>query len=217
MVFSPHPDDDLLGCGGSIAKQIDQGNEITVVYMTSGEAGSLEHGKEELAEMRKNEAREAAEIIGTDNLIFLDNPDGFLTYGKDEIIELIDLIREVKPHVVYVPHGLDVHKDHKVTNDLVIEAVERAGGPWFQECGGEPWSVQTVLCYEVWTPLQEISYVEDITEFMELKTKALKQHESQIQERKYDEAIEGLNGYRGAMTGQGKYCECFQVFKMNKF
>jgi len=47
-----------------------------------------------------------------------------------------------------------------------LKALRRAGGPWFQECEGSPWTVDTILCYEVWTTLQEISYVENITEFI---------------------------------------------------
>ena len=99
---------------------------------------------------------------------------------------------------------------------MVVEAIVRASGPWFQECSGESWQVQTVLCYEVWTPIQEVSYAEDITEFINLKIEALKHHKSQIEEIRYDEAVKGLNRYRGIMTGKGKYCECFQVLKINK-
>lgn len=217
LVFSPHPDDELIGCGGSISKHLKQGNEVTVVYMTSGEAGSLKHSKEELAKTREKEAAEASKILGVKDLIFLRNPDGYLEYNKDNLVKIIGIIRDKKPDLVYLPHKNDAHKDHMKTNELVIEAVGRAAGPWFQECRGEPWSVNTVLCYEVWTPLQEISYVEDITDFINLKIKALEQYKSQIQDIQYDEAVKGLNRYRGVMTGKGEYCECFQVLKVEKF
>lgn len=215
IVFAPHPDDDLIGCGGSIAKHIKQGNDVTIVYMTSGEAGSLKYSKQELAKIRETEAKKAIEIIAVNDLVFLKNPDGYLEYGKKNLTKIIELIRKIKPDVVYVTHELDAHKDHQITHKLVIEAVARANGPWFQECKGEPWSVQTILCYEVWTPLQKFSYVEDITEFVDQKIKALEQHKSQIQDIKYDEAVKGLNRYRGVMSGCGKYCECFQVLKTN--
>lgn len=216
IVFAPHPDDDLIGCGGSIAKHVKQGNEVTIVYMTSGDAGSLKYSKNELAEIREEESKKAREIIAINDLIFLKNQDGYLEYNKENLIKLIELIRKIKPNVVYVPHELEAHKDHQVTHELVIEAVGRASGPYFQECKGERWSVQTILCYEVWTPLQKFSYVEDITQFIDLKIKALEQHKSQIQHVKYDDAVRGLNRYRGIMSGCGKYCECFQVFKTNK-
>lgn len=216
IVFAPHPDDDLIGCGGSISKHIKQGNEVTIVYMTSGDAGSLKYSKQELVKIRETEAKNATKILGVDDLIFLRNADGYLEYNKENLVKIIDVIRDKKPNIAYIPHKNDAHKDHMKTNELVLEAIGRASGPWFQECKGKPWSVEIVLCYEVWTPLQEFSYVEDITEFIELKIKALGQHKSQIQDIQYDEAVKGLNRYRGIMTGKGKYCECFQVLKINK-
>jgi LmbE family N-acetylglucosaminyl deacetylase len=74
--------------------------------------------------------------------------------------------------------------------------------------------VETVLAYEVWTPLSEFNYVEDISEFVSVKTAALKKHQSQLQIIRYDEATEGLARYRGAMTGKGKHCEVFAVNKV---
>ncbi len=216
LVFAPHPDDDLIGCGGSIIKHVRQGNQVTIVYMTSGDAGSLKYSKAKLGKIREKEAGEAAKILGVKNLIFLRNPDGYLEYEKKNLVKIIDIIRKRRPNLVYVPHREDAHKDHARTNEIVIESIGRAGGPWFQECKGKPWSVDAVLCYEVWTPLQEVSYVEDITKFIELKIKALKQHKSQIQDIQYNEAVKGLNRYRGIMTGKGEYCECFQVVKLNK-
>lgn len=216
LIFAPHPDDDLMGCGGSMAKHVKQGNEVTVVYLTSGDAGSLKYAKNELAEIREKEAGNAAKIIGVKDLIFLKNPDGYLECNKENLVKIVDLIREKKPNIIYIPHKSDAHKDHMNTYELVAESIERASGPWFQECKGEPWHVDVVLCYEVWTPLQEISYVENIDEFIDLKIQALEQHKSQIQDIRYDEAVKGLNRYRGIMTGKGKYCECFQVIKINK-
>jgi LmbE family N-acetylglucosaminyl deacetylase len=86
----------------------------------------------------------------------------------------------------------------------------------FQEYRGRLWSVETVLAYEVWTPLLEFNYVEDISEFMNLKIAALRKHQSQIKIIRYDEAAEGLARYRGAMTGVGKHCEVFAVNKVAK-
>jgi LmbE family N-acetylglucosaminyl deacetylase len=66
LVVAPHPDDDVIGCGGSIIRHIRRGHTVTVVYMTSGEAGSLVHPKEELRLIREAEAREAASLMGFD-------------------------------------------------------------------------------------------------------------------------------------------------------
>jgi len=213
MVFAPHPDDDILGCGGSIAKHAAQGHQVITVFMTSGEAGSLSYSRDELGRLRENEARQAAALLGVKDTVFLGNPDGFLEFNRDNLISIMTLLRSQKPDAVYLPHHLDGNEDHRVTNKLVLDACRRAGGPWFPECPGDPWGVKTILAYEIWTPLQEVSYIEDITPYMELKLDALRLHASQLKDIQYDEAISGLNRYRGIMSGQGRYGECFQVIK----
>ena len=132
--------------------------------------------------------------------MFLKNPDGYLEYNQKNLIDIINIVREKQPDIVYLPHEKDAHKDHATTYELVTEAVKRAGGQCFQECTNSPWTTQTMLCYEVWTPLQDITYSEDITSVIDVKITALERHASQIANVKYDEAVRGLNRYRGIMT-----------------
>jgi LmbE family N-acetylglucosaminyl deacetylase len=216
LVFAAHPDDVEIGCGGTIAKHVEKGDDVLTVYMTSGESGSLTHSKKELAEIREKEAIEAGKVLGVKRAEFLRNPDGFLDYNKENFVKLISIIREERPDIVYVHHATDNHHDHKETNKLVLDAVKQAAYPLFQECKGEPWDVGTVLTYEVWTPLHDFAYVEDITEFIGNKVKALEQHRSQIKEIAFHKAAEGLARYRGVLTGKGDYCEVFGVVKIKK-
>ena len=213
MVFAPHPDDDVLGCGGSIAKHSRQGHKIITVYMTSGEAGSLTYTCDELAALRENEARQASILLKVNETVFLRNPDGYLEYNRNNLVKIVSLLRTKKPDIIYLPHSLDGNEDHRVTNKLVLDACRRSNGPWFQECHGRPWEIKTILAYEIWTPLQDVSYSEDITLYMEQKLDALRLHVSQLKDIQYDEAIRGLNLYRGIMSGRSQYCECFQVLK----
>lgn len=212
LVAAPHPDDDLIGCGGSLIGHIGMKSHVTVVYMTSGDAGNLHTQKNELCLLREKEAREAAAVLGIHDLMFLRMEDGYLQVGKDSLIIAVRLIREKRPTLVYIPHEAESHRDHRMTHDLFIEAIRRAAGSWFQECGGEPWAVETILGYEVGTPLQRISYVEDITGVIDLKTEAIRKHASQIETTAYHEAARALNRYRGIVTGRGLYCECFEVY-----
>ncbi len=93
LVFAPHPDDDIIGCGGSIAKHVRGGSDVTVVYMTSGDAGSLKYSKGELAKMREAEAKNAAKVLGVKDLVFLGNADGYLECNKENLVKTVDLIR----------------------------------------------------------------------------------------------------------------------------
>ena len=213
MIFAPHPDDDILGCGGSIARHTAKGNQATTVFMTSGESGSLSIPCDELASIREDEARQASALLKVDETVFLRNPDGYLEFKRDNLVKLITLIRSKKPDTVYLPHINDANEDHRITNKLVLEACRRSAGPWFRECPGDPWDVRTILAYEVWTPIQEVSYFEDITAYIGEKLDALRLHASQLKEIRYDDAVLALNQYRGIMSGKGRYCECFQIIK----
>ena len=213
MIFAPHPDDDIIACGGSIAKHVQKGNHVSIVYLSSGEAGSLSFPPEELANIREEEARRAAGMLGVADLIFLRNPDGYLSFEREELEKMIRLIRSKKPTMVYLPHEKESVRDHQQTHYLVMEACKRASGPWFQACGKEPWSVTSILAYEVWTPLQSFALTEDISDFISIKLAALRKHQSQLADIAYDDAIEGLNRYRGITSGTGQYCECFQLIK----
>ncbi len=215
IVFAPHPDDDIIGCGGSIARRLQLGNKVSIVYLTSGDAGSLKYIKRRMTQIREEEARKAAALLGVDELYFFRNPDGYLEFKRENLVKIINLLREKRPQAVYIPHGKDQVRDHWVTHDLVVEACRRAAGPWFQECEGPPWSVANIFAYEIGTPLQEPNCVEDISEFMEVKLDALRLHRSQLEQIRYDEAIKGLNRYRGIMTGEGDYCECFELLRVN--
>lgn len=136
LVFAAHPDDDIIGCGGSLAKQVKLGNQVSVCYMTSGEAASLKHSKRELAGIREQEAMNAAQVIGFQDLTYLRNSDGYLEYNHDNLKRLVELFREKRPHIVYVHHQADAHQDHRITFQLVNESLGRASLRIFQDISG---------------------------------------------------------------------------------
>lgn len=215
VVFAPHPDDDVIGCGGTIAAHVQAGHAVTLVYLTSGEAGSLAIPPDALSGIREGEVRQAADCLGVKDLDFLRFPDGYFDFSPELLRVLVKLIREKTPDMVYLPHGQEAPRDHRVTHDLVLEAVRRAGGPWFQDCGGIPWMVKQVLAYEVWTPIVSPTFYADITPWIDRKMEALCCHASQISGVSYDEAVKCLNRYRGILSGAGRYCEAFQVITGN--
>ena len=213
LVFSPHPDDDIIGLGGRLAHHARSGDFVETVYMTSGEAGDIRRSPAAAARVRKEEARKAARVIGISKVSFLGLPDGGVPSSGPVLDRITRLIRLKKPHVVYFPHAGDGHPDHRRTHELVREAVSRSGVPCFPRAGKGIWTPATVLCYEVWTPLSEFSFVEDISDVIELKIRALACHASQLRAVRYDDAVRSLNRFRGVMTGIGRYCECFQVLR----
>ena len=213
IVFAAHPDDDIIGCGGSLAKHTNK-NETTIVYLTSGDAGNLTYTKDELSEIRENEARKAASTLGINDLIFLRNPDGFLECNKENLVKMANIIREKQPNIMYTHSSIDMHPDHKTTYELTKRALFMAGSSSFQETIGKPWLPNIIYAYEIMTPFQAPQYFEDITQFMNLKLEALKLHETQ-KNLKCEDWVEGLNRYRGGTTGIGKYAEAFKILRLS--
>lgn len=213
VVFAPHPDDDLIGCGGSIAKHLARGRTVRVVYLTSGDAGSRTIDRATLADLREQEAVRAAEVLGFEDLVFLRQDDGYLRDTRELAETLINLVRTCRPQFVYLPHADDNHPDHRTTHQLVTKALSQAAGPWFQGTEGDPWMVPTVLAYEVWTPLRDVSYLEDITDVWQPLCEALRCHKSQMGAIDYEAMVSGLSHYRGIMLSPGRRAEAFSVLR----
>jgi LmbE family N-acetylglucosaminyl deacetylase len=213
LVVAPHPDDDVIGCGGAIIQHINDNDQVQIIYVTSGESGSLAILKEELAMQREEEAAAAAQKMGVTQTFFWRWADGYVEYGQEQLIQVINFIREHQPDLVYLPHLQDGHIDHQVTTKVFLEGIGRAGGVCFQECLPTPWKVKTILGYEVWTPIQSPQMNLDISDEMEQKMRALSLHKSQLQNVAYDDGVRGLNRYRGAMSQVGQYVESFQVLQ----
>ncbi|BAY13269.1 PIG-L deacetylase family protein [Calothrix sp. NIES-2098] len=131
MVFSPHQDDETLGCGGTIALKREHGVSVVVVFLTDGQEST---NSDVITEIRKKEAEKALEILGVNSseIYFLAKRDGTLPHLNDEekrrtITQLVDLLKYYKPEEVYVPHRKDCHRDHEATYDLVKAAIAQAG------------------------------------------------------------------------------------------
>lgn len=137
IVFAPHPDDETLGCGGTIAKKIAEGYEVLIVVMTDGRFLLLKgYGidcdptPEEVKEIRKGEVLRATKILGVpeDHVVFLGFVDGSLGENEGKAFErVVDILRSYNPCEVYFPYEKDSHVDHVVTNRVVKRAVERLG------------------------------------------------------------------------------------------
>jgi len=196
MVLAPHPDDDIIGCGGTLSIYHRRGAEITSVFMTDGRKGSRGQDEDELAAIRKDEAKKAGDLIGVDHVVFLKNRDRELEVSDKTVNQLSKVIREYRPEAVFLPFLLDNHPDHMATNRIFIAAVK---------------SLPTFLCYAygVWTPLADFNVVVDITESRDIKDKALGEHRSQLEMFDILGCVTGLSKYYSVITGGSGYAEVF--------
>lgn len=135
IVFSPHQDDETLGCGGMIALKRQLGVPVKVVFITDGRYGSPQpiESQQEFVNTRKQEAVAALKLLGVESseISFLDQLDGSLATLSQEqsqnlIEQLSQLLQHFMPEEVYVPHCNDFHADHEATYSLVQAAIAKA-------------------------------------------------------------------------------------------
>jgi len=214
LVVTPHHDDEVLGCGGTIIKHRRKGDKIWVMYITAGWSGIPKiKSKEKAIKIREKEARNACKILGVQKTIFLREDDRNIYNKKGEIIQkLIKVIRDTKPSLIYAPHPNEKDIEHRIAYEVIKEAAWLSKSPYLPKVGAPTKSIETIYLYEVWTPMKDFFIREDITSVVDVKTKALLSYKSQLEHLNLVDAIVGLNMYRGSMVGiTKKFAEVFQV------
>ncbi len=188
LVLSPHADDDVIGCGGTLYLSHLQGAEITSLYLTDGRKGNLRYNEEALVSIRREEAERAAKIIGIDRLLFLNNKDSELSPSLKTIAELSTILQDLKPEAVFLPFFLDNHPDHMATNRIFLSALK---------------TLPPFLCYTygIWTPLPRFNLSIDITPCIEVKRKALEEYKSQREVFDLIDVSLGLSKYYSLLSG----------------
>jgi LmbE family N-acetylglucosaminyl deacetylase len=220
MVIMAHPDDAEFTVAGTVAAWAKGGCRVTYVVCTDGNAGSHEPGmtRERLAEIRRAEQRAACTTLGVSEVAFLGYDDGQLQPTLDLRRDLVRVIRQHKPQVVITwdPTRLLVgdeyinHPDHRAAAQAALDAVAPASAmPLLWPEVGAPHQVRQVYIYghdkpNVWV---------DVTETIEQKIAALKQHASQMGGWDPTEMIKEW----GAETGKEKglaYAESYLVITL---
>lgn len=201
LVVAPHPDDESIGCGGTLRLHVDRGDRVDVAFLTSGELGLEELAPDAARKVREDEAEKAAALLGLNRLVFLRHADWFLGDVADAAgADLIRLVEELAPDRVLYPHVAEAHPDHAATARIVDRVSADLGRPFVR------------VAFEVWTPMTDFEDVEDISDVMETKRAAVRTYVSQLSKFRYDDAIDGLNRFRGALAGHCAYAEVFQLF-----
>lgn len=184
VVLSPHPDDAVIGLGGTIKRLIDAGSFVKVLVITTGERGSPEamrnpKVRQSLAGIRASEEDAAAKRLGYRSVKF-----GFSSaaYTKP-IAEKIQAELE-SADIVFAPHTKDGHHTHVDVTRALLSLKSPV----------EAWG------YEVWHPINNPDYIVDITNVVEDKINAINCHESQVKHKDFASAAKGLARYRGVFS-----------------
>jgi LmbE family N-acetylglucosaminyl deacetylase len=205
LIIAAHPDDEVLGCGGTIAAQTSQGNSVQVMFLADGVSSRGGKASTEL-QRRHHAAHTAAELLGIESVSFADFPDNQLdTVPLLRVVQRIeDRITQYQPDTILTHHAGDVNIDHQRVHQAVITA-----------CRPQPgYPVKTLLFFEVpssteWQPPGSAAaflpnWFIDISDTLERKLEALAAYGEELRDFPHPrsvEAVEALARWRGATVG----------------
>lgn len=187
LAIGAHPDDVEMSCGGTLAKEIANGKKAGILDLTRGELGT--RGS---AEIRDEEAKKAAEILGVSVRENLGFGDGFFVNNKATQLEVVKIIRKYRPEIILCNAVDDRHIDHGKASTLVSDACFLSGlvkiETIHQGNNQHPWRPTAVYHYIQWKELTP-DFVVDITGFEDKKMEAIFAYRSQF----FDEASKEPN------------------------
>ena len=214
LVIAPHPDDEIIGVGGTIAKRAKDGDEVYVCVVTKGKSPLF---NDEFIEQGRKECRKADKKLGVKETIFLDFPAVMLeTVPRYEFNgKISEVVNSIKPDEVYIPHRGDMQIDHQMVVDAAMVAVRPRGNNYpkrvyaYETLSETGWNIPNIVNEFIPT------VYEDITDTYDVKLEAMAIFESQLSvfpEARSIGAIEALAKYRGA-TVSVKAAEAFSLVR----
>lgn len=225
LVFGAHPDDAELGAGATIAKEISRGKKIGIVDLTRGELGTRG-----TAEIRNEEALQAAKILGVQVRENLEFADGFLVNDKEHQLAIIRIVRKYRPEIVLCNAIDDRHIDHAKASQLVSEACFLSGlikiDTQFEgdDQWQKAWRPKNVYHYIQWKDLKP-DFVVDVSGFINKKTEAIMAYGSQFYDPKSKEPQTPISSknftdsvaYRARDLGRLIGCEHAEGFTVERY
>lgn len=214
LVIAPHPDDEIIGVGGTISKRVQAGDEVYVCVATKGVEPLF---KSELVEQSRRECRQADKKLGVKETIFLDFPAVMLeTVPRYELnAKIAQVVERINPDEVYIPHRGDMQLDHQMVVDAAMVAVRPRGNNYpkrvyaYETLSETGWNIPNVNNEFIPT------VYEDITDTIDLKIEAMNIFESQLAPfpaARSIGAIEALAKFRGA-TVSLQSAEAFSLIR----
>lgn len=214
LVVAPHPDDEVLGCGGIIKKYSENGHLVYVLIVTRGTPKM--YSEEKIINVRK-EAKESHQILGVKDTFFFDfhAPDLDITSRADISRSIAKLLNELQIDELYLPHRGDIHHDHGVVFHAGLVAARPVGN----------YTVKRIFCYETlseteWAaPFSDDAFIPNhfvaIESQMKYKLEAMQCFKSQVRpfpSTRSLETIDALAKYRGATVGFNR-AEAFMIIR----
>ena len=221
LIIAAHPDDEVLGCGGTAARLVKQGNEVYTLVLgegiTSRDASRQREKREQELIQLKKQVHEANGVIGIKEVFTHDFPDNrFDSVPLLDIVKVIETIKnKIKPGIVFTHYEQDLNIDHQITYRAVLTAVR----PTADETVKEIYSFEVLSSTEWNFPLKfspDVFY--DITETIDIKLAAMEKYQSELKEYPHPRSLKGIrmNAEQWGMKTGLKYAEAFKLVRLIK-
>ncbi|HDL20258.1 MAG TPA: PIG-L family deacetylase [Nitrospirae bacterium] len=201
VVLATHPDDEALGCSGTIMLLNERGADSLVVYLTRGEK-LYGTSSPDIAARRRQEAVRSSGMLGCKEAVFLDFPDGETGRHREDIYRRLYKLLEInRPDIVFSPSPIDYHQDHTATAEIALKLFNRLKS--FR-----------LAFYEVYSTVR-FSHLVDIAEKIDKKREVIMNYQTSLYGKPgvYVHATLGLNAQRSIFTQVKGYYEAFYVLK----
>lgn len=212
LVIAPHHDDEAIGCGGLLLTQRLIGARLDALYVFA----PLEGVNSPAGIRRLEEAATAATVLGIGRTQSLGIPCREDVSLATLAWEFVKVFRGLQPTVLLIPHENERDPEHRSVHQAALEAAWLSVSGFRAELGQPAAPIETVLCYEVWTPIARPQLLVDISDVIDDKRAAIRAYASQLEATSYDQASAGLARYRGAMMANCKFAEAFSVEKVSQ-
>jgi LmbE family N-acetylglucosaminyl deacetylase len=221
LIVSAHPDDEVLGCGGTVARLVKEGYQAYTLILGEGITSRDENRdrakRETEIQKLKSQAEKANKIIGVEEVFMYDFPDNrFDTVPLLDIVKVIEKIKnDIKPKIIFTHYEKDLNVDHQITYKAVITATR----PVVREPVKEIYSFEILSSTEWNFPLSfspDVFF--DISETMDIKIKALEEYKTELRNYPHPRSLEGIkiNAESWGLKIGVKYAEVFKSVRIIK-
>jgi len=218
MVIAAHPDDEVLGCGGTISRLAREGHSLSIAILGEGASSRRKTrgraSKREILNLRKK-ATTVSKILGARELFLFGLPDNrFDTVPLLDVVKIVErFITDFVPDVIYTHHGGDLNIDHTVVNRAVLTATRTIQGQPVRELYAFEVPSSTDWAFQSLAPAFRPNYFVDISATLGLKIRALSQYETETRpfpHPRSPEAIAAIAQRWGSIVG----CEAAEAFDL---
>lgn len=205
LIVAAHTDDEALGCGGTIARHVSEGDSVSAIFIADGVSSRSEANYQDQVK-RNSAAEQARKILGIKENIYINLPDNRLdSIPLIEIIKRIEtVIQKLAPNIIYTHHYGDLNVDHRITHQAVLTACR----PIPQSSVSEIYAFEVMSSTEWASPLAEPfvpNHFVDISGYLDAKLEALRAYQVEMRQSPHSRCVQNIKSlatYRGHAVGR---------------